>query len=192
MVPMADDPVTWPAHPFWDWSLAVYARPGVAAALLRLQDEQGLDVNLLLFCIWAAAAGPGGLRRDEVAAARAAVASWRSSLLLPLRALRRACAPGRHALPAARLLQVRQALQRAELDAEHAAQLHIAASLGRTGPAAPGSDPLTGAAAALRYLLALESVEPGPAVMDALVPVLAGCLPGVDQATAGKALRAAV
>ena len=189
---MANAPPAWPAHPFWDWSLAVYARPGVAAALLRLQDEQGLDVNLLLFCIWAAAAGPGGLRREEVAAARGAVARWRGELLLPLRALRRACTAGQHALPASQLLRVRQALQQAELDAEHAAQLAIAASLGRAGPPAPGSDPLAGAAAALRHLLVLESVQPGPAVLDALAPVLAGCLPGVADVAAGQALRAAV
>lgn len=189
---MSNPPPAWPAHPFWDWSLAVYARPGVAPPLLRLQDEQGLDVNLLLFCIWAAAAGPGGLRREEVAAARGAVARWRSDLLVPLRALRRACTAGQHALPAPQLLRVRQALQQAELDAEHAAQLQIAASLGRAGPATPGGDPLAGAVAALRHLLVLESVDPGPAVLEALAPVLAGCLPEVDEATARKVLRAAV
>lgn len=189
---MSNPPPAWPAHPFWDWSLAVYDRPGVAPALLRLQDEQGLDVNLLLFCIWAAAEGPGGLARDEVAAAREAVAAWRGQLLQPLRALRRACAPGHHALPAASLQRVRQALKQAELQAEHAAQLHIVASLGRAGNPARGGDPLAGAAAALRHLLALESTTASPAVLDALATALAGCLPGVSQAAASQALRTAV
>ena len=31
---------------------ALYAQPGVADACLKLQDEFGLDVNLVLFCIW--------------------------------------------------------------------------------------------------------------------------------------------
>jgi len=41
-------------NPFWDFSLAVYRRPGVAAACLRLQDEAGVDVNLLLYFCWLA------------------------------------------------------------------------------------------------------------------------------------------
>src|SRR5262249_40267230 len=37
---------------FWNFSLKVYGRPGVAAACIALQDGLGLDVNLLLYCCW--------------------------------------------------------------------------------------------------------------------------------------------
>ena len=37
-------------NPFWNYSLALYARAEVAKTCLALQDRLGLDVNLLLFC----------------------------------------------------------------------------------------------------------------------------------------------
>jgi uncharacterized protein (TIGR02444 family) len=37
---------------FWDWSLETYSRPGVAEALLDLQDRFNLSVNMLLWCLW--------------------------------------------------------------------------------------------------------------------------------------------
>ncbi len=37
-------------NPFWQYSLEVYAKPEVAELCLSLQDEFGLDVNVLLFC----------------------------------------------------------------------------------------------------------------------------------------------
>ena len=42
----------WRARRFWRFSLALYARPGVAEALIALQDRAGLDVNLILFGLW--------------------------------------------------------------------------------------------------------------------------------------------
>ena len=36
----------------WEFSLKLYAEPGVAASCLSLQDQHGFDVNLVLFCIW--------------------------------------------------------------------------------------------------------------------------------------------
>ncbi len=37
---------------FWDFSIELYGRPGVAEACLELQDSYGFDVNLLLYCFW--------------------------------------------------------------------------------------------------------------------------------------------
>lgn len=75
--------------PHWTWALALYARPGVSAACLHLQDHRGLDVNLLLVMLHAVVADgryppPGGL-----AAADAAVALLRTEVVQPLRAVRR-------------------------------------------------------------------------------------------------------
>jgi len=36
----------------WNFATERYAREGVAPLCLRLQDEYGFDVNLLLFCCW--------------------------------------------------------------------------------------------------------------------------------------------
>ena len=59
---------------FWAFSLEVYGRPGVAPACLALQDRHGLDVNLLLFCCWAASQGVT-LDQRTLAAAEEAVGS---------------------------------------------------------------------------------------------------------------------
>jgi uncharacterized protein (TIGR02444 family) len=40
------------AESFWRFSLMVYARPGVAEALIGLQDRAGHNVNLILFGLW--------------------------------------------------------------------------------------------------------------------------------------------
>jgi len=72
----------------WDFALDFYARPGVQAACLRLQDA-GSDVCLLLAGIW--------LQRRGVActparldALQALSAPWQAQVVQPLRDLRRA------------------------------------------------------------------------------------------------------
>ena len=43
--------------PFWTFSLRIYGQPGVPPACLTLQDEHGVDVNVLLFALYAASCG---------------------------------------------------------------------------------------------------------------------------------------
>ena len=38
--------------PFWRFSLRFYRQPRVADACIALQEEAGVDVNLLLFLLW--------------------------------------------------------------------------------------------------------------------------------------------
>ena len=68
-------------NPFWDFSLAVYHRPGVAQACLALQDRRGLDVNLLLFCCWAGSLGRR-LEPQDIARLRRAVGDWQERVPL--------------------------------------------------------------------------------------------------------------
>ncbi|MBP2298678.1 TIGR02444 family protein [Azospirillum picis] len=76
-------------NPFWDFSLAVYGRPGVPAACLALQDRRGVDVNVLLFAAWTGLACAERLSAEELGRADAAVAGWRDEVVRPLRAIRR-------------------------------------------------------------------------------------------------------
>ena len=39
---------------FWDFSNQLYDRDGISQICLQLQADFGLDINLLLFCYWAA------------------------------------------------------------------------------------------------------------------------------------------
>lgn len=77
------------ANPFWDFSLAVYGRPGVPACCLSLQDQRGVDVNVLLFAAWAGLECGIRLSAEELVRLDGAVAGWRDEVVRPLRALRR-------------------------------------------------------------------------------------------------------
>lgn len=74
--------------PFWTFSLALYRSPGVPAACIALQDDCGVDVNVLLFALWLASQGRA-LQAHDLAQADAAVGEWREQAVRPLRAVRR-------------------------------------------------------------------------------------------------------
>src|SRR5690606_30758862 len=79
----------WPRSSFWDFSLRVYDRPGVAAACLALQDGHGLDVNLVLLAAWEAARG-GELDGALAARLRQFGEAYQADVMRPLRRARRA------------------------------------------------------------------------------------------------------
>src|ERR1700758_3129948 len=74
--------------PLWRFSLAFYRQAGVAEACITLQDECGVDVNLMLFLLWLAAGGHQ-LSIDEIKELDAAVRGWRELTIIPIRAVRR-------------------------------------------------------------------------------------------------------
>jgi uncharacterized protein (TIGR02444 family) len=117
----------FPDHPFWDFSIAVYGRDGVARACLLLQDAHGVDVNLLLYCCWIGASGGGRLGVDGMAQAAEAVAVWHGEVVRYLRALRKRLKGGFDGAPDDLTERVRQRIAAVEIDAEHVEQLMLAA-----------------------------------------------------------------
>jgi len=113
------------ADEFWAFSLDLYAQPGVAAACLRLQDEQGLDVNVLLLCCWLARSGRGRLSEDDLAAAEARATPWRRDIVAPLRAVRRALKSMPDGGPGSGIPALYDELKRLELGAEREAQRRL-------------------------------------------------------------------
>jgi len=73
----------------WRFSTDFYERPGVAEALIALQDRDGFDVNLVLFALWVGISGRGPLESDALAAAERIAGALRSEIVEPLRNLRR-------------------------------------------------------------------------------------------------------
>src|SRR5436190_23673840 len=69
--------------PFWRFSLHFYRQAGVAEACIALQDECGVDVNLLLFLLWLAA-GRRQLSAANVKDLDAAVGDWRQLTIVPI------------------------------------------------------------------------------------------------------------
>jgi uncharacterized protein (TIGR02444 family) len=73
----------------WSFSLDLYRSPGFSDACIRLQDEVGVDVNLMFFLLWNASQKKR-FSVSDVRAADAAVADWRNTAVIPIRNIRRA------------------------------------------------------------------------------------------------------
>jgi uncharacterized protein (TIGR02444 family) len=89
---MTQDGAPWSDSPFWQFSLELYAAPGVKEACLSLQDELGLDVNLVLLSAWLAQHG----RRIEPALIEPLLTvsdRHQASIMQPLRQARRSLDP---------------------------------------------------------------------------------------------------
>jgi uncharacterized protein (TIGR02444 family) len=108
----------------WRFALAYYAQPGVAAALLALQDREHLDVNLILFALWLGVSGRGRLDREGFAAADRVVRALRSDIVEPLRALRRRLKPD----PDPDIRRLREAVKALEVEGEKTALHRLAAN----------------------------------------------------------------
>ena len=107
----------------WDFSLKIYAQSGVAEQCLALQDDFGVDVNLLLWSLWLEQRGQQ-LSSELLARAETRVADWSQQAVQPLRALRRKLKAQFGQGDGAREA-VRQAIKAAELEAERYQQLQL-------------------------------------------------------------------
>lgn len=77
------------AAAFWIFSLDVYAKPGVAASCISLQDRHDFDVNLLLLCLWLAEMRQLALDQGEISSLLTHIEAPRVSLVHPIRRARR-------------------------------------------------------------------------------------------------------
>ena len=73
----------------WRFILRLYAEPGVADLCLHLQAKADVDVNVLLFAVYAAIDRGSILDRSALQVIDTAIEDWRRRVVVPLRALRR-------------------------------------------------------------------------------------------------------
>ncbi len=170
----------FPASEFWDFSLEVYGRAGVAPACLALQESRGIDVNLLLFGCWVGASGRGVLGSAEFARVLAATEPWQNQVVAPMRSVRRRLKTAD--APRGNIERVRRRIAAAELDAEHVEQLMIVAAAPR-GPCRdrPLERCLGDAAENLKRYLAAVGVVAGAADRAHVAALLAGAFPSVEE-----------
>ena len=76
------------ANPFWTFSLGYYRGAGVSEACLELQDNCGIDVNVVLFLLWQATQ-KRRFAAIQVKALADKVRPWQIDVIGPIRALRR-------------------------------------------------------------------------------------------------------
>jgi len=75
--------------PFWRFSVKFYQVPGVAPACIELQDQAGVDVNVLFFLLWLATQSRE-LNDEQVAEIERGIGAWREMAVVPIRNIRRA------------------------------------------------------------------------------------------------------
>jgi uncharacterized protein (TIGR02444 family) len=117
---------------FWNFSLGLYGKPGVAPACLGLQERLGADVNLLLYGCWAAAQGRA-LEPADIAKADARMQLWREQVVEPLRRVRNRLKEGVPPVGAAAAQALRKRVLDAEIAGEELAQHALAVLLPETG-----------------------------------------------------------
>ena len=155
------------AASLWRFSLMVYSRPGVAAALIGLQDRGGHNVNLILYGLWLAICGGHRLDAAGLARARAAIAGLDQAVVVPLRRLRREL----KAAPDPDIQEIRRRVLALEITAERSMQARLAAKLPRRRGAKPG-DRAALAAANLRLILGGDFDAPEGDVLKQVIAEL--------------------
>jgi uncharacterized protein (TIGR02444 family) len=107
--------------PFWRFSLRFYRRSGVAEACIALQDECGVDVNILLFFLWLATARRC-VSSDMAHALCGKAAPWRDAVVAPLRNIRRMLKDGSTLVERGAAERFRTAVKGLELESERLQQ----------------------------------------------------------------------
>ncbi len=155
---------------FWRFSLALYARSGVAEALLSLQDRCGCNVNIVLFALWIGATRGRRLDADALRHAESAIAAIDEAAIKPLRRLRREL---KSTAADPDIAAVRRRIANLELVAERRAQSRLAAvAASLTGEI---TDRIGAAAANLSLCTALPADAPEASVILSAVHRLLRC-----------------
>jgi uncharacterized protein (TIGR02444 family) len=155
----------------WDFALDYYRRDGVAAACLSLQDQAGVDVNVLIYLLWRVAVRGEPFEPSILATAEAGVAPWRAEVVQPLRNIRRRLKAGPFPAPNEETERLRGRIKAAELDAEHI-ELDLLESLAGESRAPGTIDVQAEAAEALRHLVGGGDTGSTPETHEALATLL--------------------
>ncbi len=156
---------------FWQFSVTLYRAGHVASACLRLQDGWGLDVNLLLYCLW-----QGGqerrVQRLALEDACQASAAWSENVVRPLREARRWIKGKREGI-AAGAEPLRERIKALELATEKQQQDW----LGTLPAAYDRAPPAIASAGNLVLYLDIAGIAAEPALLDDLCVLLAEAHP---------------
>jgi len=177
---------------FWDYSVRTYRTPGVSEACLALQNDQGADVNMLLFCCWVGASvGPF----DDALFSRASEysARWVENVVIPLREARTwmkhtGCTA--EPTPTEDCMQLREQVKSVEFAAEKMQQqvLESMVSVDRTRDERP-KQIVEDVAANLMLYLEGRDIHPPIEVRKKLSVIVCAAFPDFDKKTIAKAFE---
>ena len=109
------------ASPFWRFSLGFYRMPEVAENCIALQDQAGVDVNLLMFLLWNATQRRQASKADVENLERR-IGEWRNTAVIPLREIRRRLKTPPAVMDPGTAEVFRNRIKAAELEAERLQQ----------------------------------------------------------------------
>lgn len=121
---------------FWKFSLAFYADPAIAGICIDLQDRHWSDVNVVLFVLWCASRHRS-LSPHELERVVASISGWQNDVVRPLRGVRRNLKQLAADLALASISELREAVKKQELEAEHLQQSLMEARFSDIGSPAP-------------------------------------------------------
>ncbi|RED54137.1 TIGR02444 family protein [Aestuariispira insulae] len=110
-----------PSHPFWAFSLDFYGKVRVEETLLALQNSRGLDVNLILLCVWLGTKGVS-LQKESMQKLVGLSSGWHLQAVLPLRQLRQSLKEPVAGIDRDDAERVRQGIKELELATERMQQ----------------------------------------------------------------------
>jgi uncharacterized protein (TIGR02444 family) len=125
--------------PFWRFSLNYYRQSGVSDACIALQDQCGVDVNLLLFLFWLASERQM-LSADEIKRLDETIKSWRELTIIPIRDTRRKLKGAKTFVDPAKQEALRDKVKAVELAAEQLQQEALYAFT-QSGPLGKSAEP---------------------------------------------------
>jgi len=77
-----------PSHEFWRYSLKLYNKSVVKNLCLDLQNQHGVNINIILFCCWYAATSRGPLSKVQIQRLVYSIDRWHCEITQELRNLR--------------------------------------------------------------------------------------------------------
>ena len=148
--------------PFWNFSLAVYGVSAVQDECLDLQDQFGLDVNLVLLCAFLGAVHGVALTSEDIASARRKAGPWHEDIVKTLRVARRRLKTIelKDAEAAKAAAQLRSQVKAAELESERIEQAMLEQWAAARLAAWPRGNARDAVPANLQALLAAYGISP--------------------------------
>ena len=122
--------IEYPDHPFWNFSIKIYAGEGFSNACINIQERHQMDVNLLLLGTWYGASGRGCLSTDQLKKVIEITSIWNKEIVCSLRPVRTRLKDSMDGFPINQTEAMRKALLAMEVECEHIEQLAVARCLG--------------------------------------------------------------
>jgi uncharacterized protein (TIGR02444 family) len=158
------------SSPFWTFSLGYYRGAGVSEACLELQDNCGVDVNVVLFLLWMASQKQQ-IAVDAVKRLADKVRPWQVDVIGPIRTLRRRLKGDAPLLDKGPAELFRTKIKAVELESERLQQEAMYALASTVV-----SEPAPSATAAARASIAAYQQTLGRTLTPAAIDTLIGAL----------------